>query len=186
MDVVVLLAAGLVQAPSSLVDAGWVPNLEPLPKLAIAGLLIGYLIERTQLPAPLGLPLGLLLGVEAVTYVFAQAAVVGSLAERVDWLDGRIGAWLDAIASGGVSNDPLVFAVAMAALAWVLGLLTAWLLFRDNVPWLVVLFNGLALLMNLSYASTSLVGYVGWFAFCGVPAAGGQATRQPHRTVAPR
>jgi transglutaminase-like putative cysteine protease len=53
----------------------------------------------------------------------------------------------------------------MAALAWVLGILTAWLLFRDNVPWLVVLINGIALLMNLSYASTSLVGYVGWFAF---------------------
>jgi transglutaminase-like putative cysteine protease len=167
MDVLVLLAAGLLlwQAPSSLVDAGWVPNLEPLPKLAIAGLLVSYLIERTQLPGPLGLPLGFLLGVEAVTYVFAQVAGVGTLAERVDWLDGRIGAWLDAIASGGVSNDPLVFAVAMAMLAWVLGLLTAWLLFRDNVPWLVALFNGVALLMNLSYASTSLVGYVGWFAF---------------------
>jgi len=167
MDVLVLLAAALllVQAPNSLVDAGWVPNLEPLPRVAIAGLVLGYLIERTQLPAPLGLLLGVLLGVEAVTYVFAQAAVVGSLAERVDWLDGRIGAWMDAVGGGGVSNDPLVFAVAMAALAWVLGLLTAWLLFRDNVPWLVVLINGLALLMNLSYASTSLVGYVGWFAF---------------------
>ena len=117
MDVLVLLAAGLllVQAPLSLVDAGWVPNLQPLPKLAIAGLVIGYLIERTQLPAPLGLPLGLLVGVESVVYVFAQAAVDGSLAERIDWLDGRISAWLDAIASGGVSNDPLVFAVAMAA-----------------------------------------------------------------------
>lgn len=167
MDVLVLLAAGLLvaQAPSSLVDAGWVPNLAPLPKLAIAGLIVGYLIERTQLPAPLGLPLGLLLGVEVVAYVFAQAAVVGSLAERVDWLDGRIGAWMDAVASGGVSNDPLVFAVAMGALAWVLGMLSAWLVFRDDVPWLVVLINGLALLMNLSYASTSLVGYVGWFAF---------------------
>jgi len=167
MDVLVLLAAGLllVQAPSSLVDAGWVPDLAPLPKLAIAGLIVGYLIERTQLPAPLGLPLGLLLGVEAVAYVFAQVAVAGSLAERVDWLDGRIGAWMDAIASGGVSNDPLVFAVAMGALAWVLGILSAWLIFRDDVPWLVVLINGLALLMNLSYASTSLVGYVGWFAF---------------------
>src|SRR5439155_570714 len=50
-------------------------------------------------------------------------------------------------------------------LAWLLGLVSAWLLFRDNAPWLVLLFNGLALLMNLSYASTSLVGFVGWFAF---------------------
>lgn len=167
MDVLVLLAAGLllVQAPASLTQAGWVPHLEPLPKLAIAALLVGYLIERTQVPAPLGLSLGLLLGIEGVTYVFAQVAGEGSLAEQVDWLGGRIGTWLDAIASGGVSNDPLVFAVAMALLAWVLGLLTAWLLFRDNAAWLAVVFNGVALLMNLSYASTSLVGYVGWFAF---------------------
>ncbi|MGI9146899.1 MAG: transglutaminase TgpA family protein [Chloroflexota bacterium] len=167
LDVLVLLAAGLllVQAPASVAAASWVPNLEPLPKLAVAGLLVGYLIERTQLAGALGLPLGFLLGGEAVTYVFAQAGVEGNLAERVEWLDGRIGAWLNTIANGGVSNDPLVFAVAMAVLAWVLGVLTAWLVFRDDVPWLVVLLNGVALLMNLSYASTSLVGYVGWFGF---------------------
>src|SRR6202011_3199742 len=85
--------------------------------------------------------------------------------DRADWLEGRVGVWIDAIASGGVSNDPLVFALAMAGLAWLLGLITAWLLFRDNMAWLAVIFNGVGLLMNLSYASTSLVGYVGWFAF---------------------
>jgi transglutaminase-like putative cysteine protease len=167
MDLVALLAAGLllVQAPASVVDAAWVPNLESLPRLAIGGLLAAYLIERTRVPALLGIPLALLLGIEAITYVFAQFGPAGSLAERVDWLDGRMSTWLDIVAGGGVSNDPLVFGLAMAALAWVLGVASAWLLFRDNAPWLVVLFNGLALLMNLSYASTSLVGYVGWFAF---------------------
>jgi transglutaminase-like putative cysteine protease len=167
MDVAVLAAAGLLllQGPLSVVEAGWVANLEPLPRLAVAGLLVGYLIERTRLPGALGLLLGALLGLEAITYVYAQVAGVGSLGERVDWLGGRVGEWIDAIASGGVSNDPLVFALAMAALAWVLGLITAWLLFRDNMAWLAVIFNGIALLMNLSYASTNLVGYVGWFAF---------------------
>jgi hypothetical protein len=167
MDVVVLAAAGflLVQAPASVVASAWVGNLEPLPKLAFGGLLAGYLIERTRVPGPLGLPLALLLGVEAIIYVFAQVAPAGSLSERVDWLDGRVGAWVDVIAGGGVSNDALVFALAMAGLAWLLGAVSAWLLFRDNAAWLVVLFNGVALLMNLSYASTSLVGYVGWFAF---------------------
>ena len=43
MDVVVLVAAGflLLQAPLSVVEAGWVPNLGPLPRLALAGLLAG-------------------------------------------------------------------------------------------------------------------------------------------------
>jgi transglutaminase-like putative cysteine protease len=167
IDVVVLAAAGflLVQAPSSVVEAGWVPNLDPLPRVALAGLLVGYLVERIRLPGALGLPLGALIGLEAITYVYAQVAGGGSLADRADWLGRRVGDWVDAIAGGGVSNDPLVFALTMAGLAWILGLITAWLLFRDNMAWLAVIFNGIALLMNLSYASTGLVGYVGWFAF---------------------
>ncbi|MDQ3811275.1 MAG: DUF3488 and transglutaminase-like domain-containing protein [Chloroflexota bacterium] len=167
VDVLVLAAATLVvlQAPLSVVEAAWVPDLDTLPRLAVAGLLVGYLVERTRLPGAVGLPLGAVLGAEIVTYVFAWPAGSGTLAERVGLLGGRVGAWLDTIASGGVSNDPLVFAVAMAALAWLLGLVTAWLLFRDQVPWLGIVFNGVALLMNLSYASPSLIGYVGVFIF---------------------
>jgi transglutaminase-like putative cysteine protease len=167
MDMVVLAAAALllVQAPLSVVEAGWVANLGPLPRLAVAGLLAGYLLERSRVPGPFGLPLGALLGAEVIIWLYAQFAVGASLNERVDWLLGRVGGWLDAVGGGGVSNDPLVFALAMASLAWLLGLVTAWLLFRDNAPWLAVIFNGVALLMNLSYASTSLVGYVGTFAF---------------------
>ena len=167
MDILVLLAATLllVQAPLSVIDAGWVPNLEPLPRLAVLGLLVGYLVERTRLPGPVGLLLGTLLGVEAVTWIFASLPVVGTMAERVAGLGGGVGAWFDTILSGGVSNDPLVFAVAMGTLAWLLGLITAWLVFRDNAPWLAIVLNGLGLLMNLSYASQTLIGYVTWFAF---------------------
>ncbi|HEX8967698.1 MAG TPA: hypothetical protein VF937_07460, partial [Chloroflexota bacterium] len=167
MDVVVLAAAGfmLVQAPLSVVDAAWVANLEPLPRLALAGLLAGYVIERTRVVGAFGLLLGSILGSEVILWAYAPVAPEGSFGQRVDWLLGRIGGWIDAIGGGGVSNDPLVFALAMAALAWLLGLVTAWLLFRDHAPWLAVLFSGLALLMNLSYAPTNLVGYVSWFAF---------------------
>ena len=120
MDLAVLAAAGLlvVQAPLSVVGAGWVPNLDPLPRIAVLGLLVGYLIERSRLPGPLGLPSGVLLGAEVITWVYAQVPVDGTLAERVEWLGGRVGSWIDAIAGGGVSNDPLVFALAMASLAW--------------------------------------------------------------------
>jgi transglutaminase-like putative cysteine protease len=167
IDLAVLAAAGLmlVQAPLSVVDANWVPNLAPLPRLAVIGLLVGYVLERTRAPGAIGLLVGAVSGLEAITWVYAQVADGGSWYERIDWLAGRVGSWFDAVGGGGVSNDPLVFALAMAALAWLLGLVTAWLLFRDNAAWLAVVFNGIALLMNLSYASTSLVGYVGWFAF---------------------
>ena len=167
MDLVVLGAAGLllVQAPLSVAEAGWVANLGPLPRLALAGLLAGYVLERAHTPGPVGLVLGAVLGAEVITWLYAHVAVGNSLNEQVDWLIGRVGVWFDAVGGGGVSNDPLVFALAMASVAWLLGLITAWLLFRDNAPWLAIIFNGVALLMNLSYASTSLVGYVGSFAF---------------------
>jgi transglutaminase-like putative cysteine protease len=167
MDMIVLAAAALLllQAPLSVVEAGWVPNLGPLPRLAVAGLLAGYVLQRTRAASPVCLLIGVALGAEVITWVYAQVASGGSLAERVDWLAGRVGGWLDTVGGGGVSNDPLVFALAMAALAWLLGLLTAWLLFRDNAPWLAVVLNGVALLMNLSYASTDLVGFVSWYAF---------------------
>lgn len=167
LDIAVLAAAGLlvVQAPLSVAESAWVPNLEPLAWVALGGLVAGYIVERTRVLAPFGLVLAGLIGFEVVTWVYSRVAEGATLGERVDWLGGRVGGWFDAVASGGVSNDPLVFALAMASLAWLLGMLTAWLVFRDNAPWLAVVFNGIALLMNLSYASTNLVGYVGWFAF---------------------
>jgi transglutaminase-like putative cysteine protease len=167
LDVAVLGAAGLlvVQAPLSVSESAWVPNLDPLARLALGGLLAGYVIERSRVLAPLGLLLGAVLGFEIIAWVYAQVASGGSIDERINTLGVRVGDWFDAVAGGGVSNDPLVFGLAMAALAWLLGLVTAWLVFRDNAPWLAIVFNGLALLMNLSYASTMLVGYVGWFVF---------------------
>jgi len=68
LDLAVLAAAGLllVQAPSSVSEAAWVPDLEPLARIALAGLLAGYIIERTRVVTPLGLLLGVALGLEVV------------------------------------------------------------------------------------------------------------------------
>src|SRR5262249_41005583 len=146
LDVAVLGAAGLlvVQAPLSVTESAWVPNLDPLARLAIGGLLAGYVIERSRVLAPLGLLIGAVLGFEVITWVYAQSAPGASVDQRINTLGVRVSDWFDAVAGGGVSNDPLVFALAMAALAWLLGLVTAWLVFRDNAPWLAIVFNGLA------------------------------------------
>ncbi|MBV9578951.1 MAG: DUF4129 domain-containing protein [Chloroflexi bacterium] len=167
LDIAVLAAAGLLvaQAPQSVVQSAWVPNLDPLTRLAIGGLLAGYLIERTRVPAVFGLPLGAIVGLEAITWVYTHIADGLTTTDKVDWLGGHVGDWFNAVGGGGVSNDPVVFALAMASLAWLLGLVTAWLVFRDNAVWPAIVFNGLALLMNLSYADAGMVGYVGWFAF---------------------
>src|ERR1043166_2754565 len=108
LDVAVLAAAGLlvVQAPLSVTESAWVPNLEPLARLALGGLLAGYIVERTRVLAPIRLLLGAVLGFEVVTWVFAQVAEGASQAERVNSLGLRVAGWLDAVGGGGVSNDP--------------------------------------------------------------------------------
>jgi transglutaminase-like putative cysteine protease len=168
-DLVVLLAAGLLvlPAPLSIRDAAWVSGLEPVPTLAIGGLLVGYLVERTRLPAILGSLLATALGVEAVAWQYAPSVEGSTLGEQVANLLAHLGSWLDLVLTGGVSNDPLVFALAMGALAWIVGQVTAWLVFRDGAAWLALALNGVALFMNLSYAPAGLISYVTWFVFAG-------------------
>jgi transglutaminase-like putative cysteine protease len=168
-DVVVLLAAAflVLPAPLSVRDAAWVPDLEHLPNLALLSLLVGYLVERARLPAVVGNLLAMLLGVEAVAWIYAGTLATGSLSERVAVLLGHLGGWLDLVLTGGVSNDPLVFALAMAGLAWLVGQVTAWLLFRDGAPWLALALNGVVLFINLSYAAGTLTSYVTWFLLAG-------------------
>src|SRR5262249_42975852 len=93
LPVLVASAARVLQAPLSVVEANWVPYLEPVPRLALLGLITGYLVERARLPGPLGLPLGVLLGFEALTAAFAPGAGAGPLAHQVDVLGSRIGSW---------------------------------------------------------------------------------------------
>jgi transglutaminase-like putative cysteine protease len=157
----------VLPGPLSVRDAAWVPSLEAVPNLALAGLLVGYLVERTRLPAALGILLGALLGVEAVVWTHAAAVSGATLADRVQMVLAHLGGWLDVVLTGGVSNDPLVFAVAMSGLAWLIGQVTAWLLFRDGAPWLALALNGIPLFMNLSYASATLISYVTWFVLAG-------------------
>lgn len=166
-DVVLLAAAAalVLPAPLSVRDAAWVDHLTDLPLLALGGLFYGYLLARTRLPGLLAQPLLTALGFEAVTYVYTRVAPGAELSERVAWLGGRVAIWLQTVLSGGVSNDALVFALAMGCLAWLLGVATAWLLFRDDSPWLAAIGNALALLVNLSYAPTSLTSYLTWFLF---------------------
>ncbi|MBV9358059.1 MAG: transglutaminase domain-containing protein [Chloroflexi bacterium] len=165
LDLLVLAAAAsmVVVAPISVREAAWVDHLEPLPKLALAGLVIGYLLARTRLSGFLALILLSLLGVELVAYTYSSVAPAGPRSDQVDFLAHRLSGWFVTVMTGGVSNDALVFALAMALLAWLLGVLTAWLLFRDNAPWLAVTASGLALLINLSYASSGAVGELTWF-----------------------
>src|SRR5262249_48345618 len=101
-------------APISVRDAARGDHLDPLPKLAPAGLLAGYLLARTRLSGFLALALLTVLGVELVAYVYSGLAPAGSQADQVAFLEHRLTGWFVTVMTGGVSNDALVFALAMA------------------------------------------------------------------------
>ncbi len=162
------LAWVVLPAPLSVRDAGWVERLESLPWLALAGLGLGVLLARTRLPGLAAHPLALGLGVETLAAVFSSARPTGSVGERVAWLGGRVSGWLEAVLGGGASNDLLVFALGMGTLAWVLGYVSAWLVFRTHAAWLAVTANAVALLVSLSYAPAALSGYLGWLLLGGL------------------
>jgi len=166
-DVLLLAASAAVvlAAPLSVRDAGWVEHLDLVPPLALAGLLYGHLFARTRLPALLVQPILTVVGLEAVVYVFTRVAPGDDLTHRGAWLLGRVVGWFQTVVSGGVSNDALVFALAMGCLAWLLGVATAWLVFREETPWPALVGNGIALFVNLSYGPPALTSYLTWFLF---------------------
>jgi transglutaminase-like putative cysteine protease len=163
--VLAALAGVVIWAPLSVRAAAWVDYLDPLPWLALGGLVVGFLLARVHMWAVLAHLVGVGLGLEAVVYVFAGVPRTGTLAERVDWLAGHVAQWGQVVWSGGASTDPLVFALVMAALAWLLGYTSAWMLFRGNAPWPALVSNALPLLMNLSYAPRTLAEYLAPFLF---------------------
>lgn len=159
-SIVLALLLVVVLAPAaSLAAAAWVDHLESAVHFALAGLVIGLMTARTRLPAVLGHLLGGIIGAEFVTIYFAGLLPAPSWEGQVRDLGQRVGAWLDAAFSGGASSDTLMFALVMAALAYVLGYFSAWSVVRARTAWPAIVPNGAALLLNLSYASPSLMVY---------------------------
>lgn len=158
LDSLLFPALGLLVlwAPWSVRDASWVGHLDGLPWLALGGVTLGFLLARSHAPGLMAHLLSLVMGIEVVLLVFARVAEALPMTEGARWLILRVGIWLATILTGGASNDPLLFALSMGALAWLIGYSSAWWLFRDRAVWLPVAVNGLALLMNLSYAPPAL------------------------------
>ncbi|HEY8478112.1 MAG TPA: transglutaminase domain-containing protein [Chloroflexota bacterium] len=140
--------------------AAWVPYLDTLPWLAVAGFAVGTLMAMSGLPFGLLHIGGAVLGAAVVGALYTGAAPRGDWLDRWEWLGRRVVAWLDAARSGAANSDALLFAVAMALLAWMLGFAGAATLRRYGSPWGAVLGSGVALLVNLSYSTLNLVSYL--------------------------
>jgi hypothetical protein len=173
LDLPTLLPGGLLAALMlwsvfrSIADAGWAAGLDIVPGVALLGLLAGIIFARLPgMPAWLAHPLAVALGAALAVERVGPALVVQVRAEFGPDVAARLGSWGDyaaelavralvwgrVLAAGGRGEDIALFVLTLALLAWALGYLTGWLLFRAGAPWLAVALCGVTTLLNYTFA----------------------------------
>jgi hypothetical protein len=153
----VLGSAMTLSVVQSIVRSHWTNfGLPVLVTIAIGGLLVGAIFGRLRwLPGWLAHLLAIVLG--GAWIVNRVGPLLGD--GLPTWRDQATELLIRTIilarvlAGGGYGDDLLLFITVLGALAYALGYLTHWLLFRYGLAWWVVLLNASVLLINLTYAS---------------------------------
>ncbi len=153
----VLLAAVVFITVSSIqaVTPPWAPGLQVLTATSAVGLLLGYLVvQQGRLPASLVHTAAILLG---VAFAFDQTAGTVLAGDRRRLLTRTLTWFHLAFVAGSGSNDNAVFLLFLGILTFLLAYISYWLVVQTRRPWLAVLANGTVLLINLNWATDSLV-----------------------------
>ena len=153
-----LLAIAQFSVASSIARANWVDEMPSLPAAAGLGLVIGAVLARIgRRPWALfggGIAIGVATATAMVMHTMELSDPLATgLGAATRWGDlwGRMGDWLAALVTGGVSTDPLPFVLLLVFSVWVVPYLASWAVFRWRNAWLALLPGGFALLTNISY-----------------------------------
>ncbi len=143
---------------SSVQGSHWVLPSPRLWLLTILASLLGAGLSRLKRPIWMVLGvhlLGLCLGLGFALFETANTVPGPSLVGRSQAMFERLGAWVNAATSGGISNDRLPFALFLSVLAWMIAYLSSWIVFRFRLGWGGILPPALALLSNMTYLPDS-------------------------------
>lgn len=150
----------LICATWAVEAAAWVERLPSLTWVILAGGLLGYVFARMRrVPRPLLHLVAVLVGAFIIVWQTLAWLPQPRLESRLVALILRLNDWGYAARTGGVNDDPMVFVFTVTALAWLVGYLTAWFLFRTGRAWLALIPTGLALIINLRYAPSGISGF---------------------------
>ena len=130
--------------------AEWVPEMPSLYGIAFLGLALGLIFAKLGLHEAVAHPIAFAIGTGAVI-VRSTSSLEGSLRDRSSELYDRMDLWVEAVFSGGISNDNLPFVVLVVTLSYLLPYVAGWSLFRWYNAWIALVPGGVALLMNISY-----------------------------------
>ncbi|MSQ31682.1 MAG: hypothetical protein EXR59_00355 [Dehalococcoidia bacterium] len=141
----------------------WVPDSPDLWAVATFGAVAGLAMAKVKIHALFLHILGLGLGLVFTTWRTLSLIETGSLSEKLSVFIDRLDKWMDAVRSGGINTDFIIFAYVLAIVTWLISYFTAWYTFRQRNPWPGVILVGLAVLTNLSYLPSSY--YIWGFLF---------------------
>lgn len=151
----ILLALMLISVTVSVASAKWVDGLMSTMYVALAALLFGALVARLRLNGAVALALAIIVGTAFAALMvsaYVGAPPGATWNEKMVLIEDRLDQWLVRILSGGIGTDNFVFLCVMNAIAWYLGYVSAWSVFRHHQPWGAILPAGVGLLANLFYA----------------------------------
>jgi transglutaminase-like putative cysteine protease len=158
-----LVALMLFSVIWSIQRAGWSDSLFILTPITLGGMLAGLLLSKIRgVPRLLLHMTGMMAGVALVLWETANLSDDPNLLtiqDRVQDLLSRLVLWVQAVTVGGASDDLQLFLLSLAVLAWVLSYSSTWFVFRARWLWWAIVPNGVALVVNISYASAQL----GWY-----------------------
>ena len=149
-DALLLLMGVVGVAVWTVREAGWVETPGLLP-IVVLSTVAGLLLAKVRAPWPLLQPVGLAIGAGVVVWQGSSLAEGETLSDQVREIWSRLTVWYEAATSGGISTDLLPFTLALLTLAWLIGFMGSWFLFRRSNVWVGLILAGLAMLTNLSF-----------------------------------
>ncbi len=157
------LFANLATVVWTVESADWA-DTPSLVLLVFLGMVTALVTSRLRVQGLLLVPAGLAIGFVTVMWQGSSLVEGGWMWDRAGVVWGRVGEWIVAARSGGISIDPLPFSLFLTALSWLIGYLAAWAIFRLHNIWVPILLGGAGILTNLAYLpdrfTTSFVLYL--------------------------
>ena len=154
-DVFLLMTLAVYLVALTVRQGDWVETPGILTT-AVAACVVGLILAKVKAPWPLLFPAGLAVGVLVVVWQGSNLIEGQPLTGRFSELWDRLSAWYEAATTGGISTDLLPFTLTLVAMAWLLGYVSSWFLFRQNNIWVGLLISGTALLTVQSFLPDTL------------------------------
>ena len=149
LTLVVLLSSLLVIA-WTVTDAAWA-DTPSLYGIMVVSVLMGLAVAKAS-GQPIAWHLSaVVLGAAFIYWQLSAVTEATGFLEPFRVLNSRLNQWREAASGGGISTDTIPFALILASLAWIIGYISAWAVFKKRHLWMAVLPGGIAMFSNLSY-----------------------------------